>query len=98
MQKPNNKLYFINFTFNEVPDRVSKKLVHCLLRFTMDLFKNKAQFDTGFSKRLKLKDCAVLTILDLTVMSHHTGVSNCFNYMITVALYVFIDHLIWIFY
>ncbi len=37
----------------------------------MDLFKNKAQFDAGFSERLKLKDNAVLTILGPTVMTQH---------------------------
>ncbi len=45
----------------------------------MDWFINKAQFDAGFSERLKLKDDAVLIILDPTVMSQHTSVSNCFS-------------------
>ncbi len=54
----------MNFIFNEDPDRVSKNLVLCSLNFT-----NKAQFDTGFSKRLNLKDDAVPTILDRTVTS-----------------------------
>ncbi len=31
----------------------------------------KAQFDAGFSERFKLKDDAVPTILDPTVMSQH---------------------------
>ncbi len=47
---------------------------------------NKAQFDAGFLERLKLKDDAVSTILDLTVMSQHTSVSNYFYYIITIAL------------
>ncbi len=79
----------MNFIFNEVPDRVSKNLVICSLHFTMDLFTNKAQFDVGFSERLKLKDEAVLTILDQTVTS-----SNCFYYMITIAFSVITDRLI----
>lgn len=33
-------------------------------------------------ERLKLKDDAVLTILDLTSMLQHTSVSNCFYYVI----------------
>ncbi len=45
---------------------------------------NKAQFDVGFSERLKLKDDVVSTILD--PMWHHTSVSNCFYYVITIAL------------
>ncbi len=38
----------------------------------------------GFSERLKLKDDVVSTILD--PMWHHTSVSNCFYYVITIAL------------
>ncbi len=76
----------LNFIFN-VPDSISKNLVLCSL-CTMDLFTNKAQFDTGFSERLKLKDDAVLVILDPTVMSQHTSMSNCFYYMVTIALSV----------
>ncbi len=52
------------------------------------------QFDTGFSEGLKLKDDAVLTILDQTVMSQHTSVSYCFNYVVTIALSVIADRLI----
>ncbi len=52
---------------NEVPDRVSKNLVLCSLLFTADSFTNKAQFDAGYSERLKLTDDAVPTVLD-----HHT--------------------------
>ncbi len=48
--------------FNEDPDHVSKNLDLCSLHFTTDLFTNKAQFNAGFSERLKLKDNAVLTI------------------------------------
>ncbi len=58
----------------------------CSLHFIADSFTNKAQFNAGFSERLKLKDDAVLTILDLTVMSQHTSVSNCFYYVVTIAL------------
>ncbi len=60
---------FFWIIFNEEPDRVSKKSVICSLHFTADSFTNKAQFDMGFSKRLKLKDYVVSTILDL--MWHH---------------------------
>ncbi len=60
----------------------------------MDLFTNKAEFDAGFSERLKLKDDSVPNILDTTVMSQHTSVSNCFYYMTAVALSIFTDCLI----
>ncbi len=50
---------WMNFIFNEDPDRVSKNWVLCLINLTADLFTNKAQFDAGFSERLKLKDDAV---------------------------------------
>ncbi len=76
----------MNFIFNEVPDHVSKNLVLCSIHFTAASFTNKAQIDTAFSERFKLKADAVPTILDPTVMSHHTSVSNCFYYMITIAL------------
>ncbi len=68
----------MNFIFNEDPDHVSKNSVLCSHNFTTDSFTNKAQFDTGFSERLKLDDDAVPTILDPTVMSQHTSVTNCF--------------------
>ncbi len=74
-------------------DHVSKNLVLCTLHFTADLFANIAQIDTGFSERLKLKD-GVLTKLDLTVKPHDTSVSNCFYYVITIALAVITDRLI----
>ncbi len=83
---PNIRKEWMNFSFNEVPDRVSKNLVLCSLHVTMDLFTNKAQFDVQFSQRLKLKDHAVLTLLDSTVMAHYTSVSNCFHYLVTIAL------------
>ncbi len=61
-------------------------------------FTNKAQFDAGFSERLKLKDNAVPTILDPTVMLHHTSVSNCFITWFTNALSVITDCLMyWVF-
>ncbi len=56
--------------FKEIPDHFSKNLVLCSLNFTADLFKIKAQFDAGFSERLKLKDDAVSDILDLIVALH----------------------------
>ncbi len=68
---------WIYFIFNKDPDCISKNLVRCSLHFTTDLFTNNAQIDVGFSERLKLKDDAVPAILDMTVMSQHTSVSNC---------------------
>ncbi len=65
----------MNFIFNEDPDRVSKNSVLCSLHFTVDSITNKAQFDTGFSERLKLKDDAVPTILNLSDVA--TSVNNC---------------------
>ncbi len=54
----------MNFIFNEDPDCISKNSVICSLHFTSDSFTNKAQFDAGFSERLKLKDDAVPSILE----------------------------------
>ncbi len=79
----------MNFIFNEVLDHFSKNSVLCLLHFITDSFINKAQFDTGFSERLKLKDDAVPTVLE--PMSHHRIVSTCFHYVITIALPVITD-------
>ncbi len=58
---------------------VSKNLVLCSLTFTTDSCTNKVQFDVGFSERLKLKDDAVPTMLNPTVMSHHLW-SLCGHY------------------
>ncbi len=65
---PNVRKEWMNFIFNEDPDCIGKNLVLCSLHFTADSFTNKALFDKGFSERLKLKNDAVLTILDLTVL------------------------------
>ncbi len=65
----------LTWFFYEDPDRIRKITVLCSLHFTTDSFTNKTQFNTGFSKRLK-KDVAVPTILDPTIMSQHTSVSN----------------------
>ncbi len=73
---------------------VSKNLFLRSHHFTTDSFTNKAQFDTVFSERLKLKDDAVPTILDLTEMSQHTSVSNCFYSVATISLSVITDRLI----
>ncbi len=51
------------------PPTVSKNLLLCSLHFTTDSFRNKAQFNVGFSERLRL-DHAVLNLLDM--MLHHT--------------------------
>ncbi len=52
----------------EDPDSASKNLVLCSINFTADSFINKAQFDEGCLKRLKLNDDTVPTIFYLTVM------------------------------
>ncbi len=59
---------FLWTIFNEDSDLVSKNVVICSLHCTVVSFTNKAQFNAGFSKRLKIKRrcCA---ILDPTVMS-----------------------------
>ncbi len=88
---PNIRKEWMNFIFKEVPDGICKNLVLCSLHFTADSFTNKTHFDTGFSERLKIKDDAVLNILDL--MSHHTSVSNCFYNVVTIALSVITDNL-----
>ncbi len=85
---PNVRKEWMYFILNEVPDGVSKNLVLYSLNFTMDLFTKNTQFYTVFAERLKLIDDAVPTILDLTVISHHTCVSNCFYYVVPIALSV----------
>ncbi len=65
----------MNFILDVVPDHVNKTLFICSLNFTADSFLNKSQFDAGFSERLKIKNDAVPSILDPTVMSQHTSVS-----------------------
>jgi len=72
---PNIKKAWMNFIINEVPVCIRKTLI-CSLHFTADSFLNKTLFD--FLERLKLKDDAVTTILNPTVMSQHTSVSDKF--------------------
>ncbi len=62
---------FLMIQIFKAPDHVIKNLVLFLLHYTADSFANKAQIDAGLSERLKLKDDAVPTILDLTVISQH---------------------------
>ncbi|XDV22863.1 hypothetical protein PO909_027649 [Leuciscus waleckii] len=76
---------WINFIFNEVPDLCKNLVLFFSLNFTADSFTNKAQFNAGFSVRLKLKDDAAPSLLDPTVISHHT-VSNCFYYVVTIII------------
>ncbi len=83
----------MNFTFNKMPDHVSKDLVLCSLNFIVDSFINKAQFDAGFSESLKLKDNIVPTILDSTVLSQHTRVTVFITWS-PIALPVITDCLI----
>ncbi len=54
----------------------------------MDSFTNKAKFDTGFSERLKLKDNAVLAIMDPTALLQHASVSNSIYCVVNIALSV----------
>uniref|UniRef100_A0A672P6B4 THAP-type domain-containing protein n=1 Tax=Sinocyclocheilus grahami TaxID=75366 RepID=A0A672P6B4_SINGR len=41
---PSVRKEWMNFIFNEDPDRISKNLVLCSLHFSTDLFTNTAQF------------------------------------------------------
>ncbi len=54
---------------------------------------NKKLLITKKKERLKLKDDAVLAILNPTVMPHQTSVSNCY-YVVTTSLSVITDCLI----
>ncbi len=90
---PNFIKEWMKFIFNEFPDLVSKNSALCSFNLTTDSFTNKAQFNSGFSERLKLKDDAVPTVLDLTVMCN-ISVSNCFYFLVTIALSVITDCLI----
>ncbi len=68
---PSIRKEWISFFFYEVPDHVSKNLVLCSLNFTTDLFTNKAQFNTGLSERLKLRQwCAIYIGSDSNVAPH----------------------------
>ncbi len=75
---PNVRKEWMKFIFNEVSD-VSKNLISPQIRL------QTRHTLTGFSERLKLKDDAVPTIMDPTVMSKSVG--YCFYYMVTIAMY-----------
>lgn len=63
---PNISKERMNFIFNDVLDHVSKNFVLCSLHFIVDLFRNMAQSNAGFSEIVKVKDDVVLSILDST--------------------------------
>ncbi len=63
----------MNFIINEVIE-----LCTLFTSFYCGFVYKQGPIDAGFSERLKLKDAVV--------MSHHTSVSNCFHYVITIAL------------
>lgn len=64
-----------------MPDYVSKNFVHLILPPIRLQTRHSSTQD--FQEDLILKDKSVQTILDL--MSHHTSVSNCFPYLITIV-------------
>ncbi len=74
----------------------SENLFLCLLHFTANWLINKAQLDKKKYIKIKIwnwKMMLCLTISDPTVMSQQTSVSNCFYYMLTIALSV--QQIIW---
>ncbi len=89
---PSVRKVWINFVFNEDPDHVSKNLVLCSLHFTTESFKNKAQFDTGFSKIKTKRFCADYIGTDSNVAPHKCEY-NCFYYVVTIALSLLTEHL-----
>ncbi len=91
---PNIRKEWINFIFNEDPDRISKNSVLCSLHFTADSFTNETFRHRIFREIEKERDNAVSTLLDPTVILQHTSVSNCFYYVITIVLSVITERLI----
>ncbi len=79
--KPNDlfKTHFLNLFF--------KGVINFSLYFTADSFTNKAQFDAGFKKRLKLKD-------DIGSDGYVAPRKcNCFYYLVTIVLLSLTDRL-----
>ena len=78
-----NRTAWINFVFNDVSADEGKTLSVCSLHFTKDCFVNK----TGFADRLRVKNGAVPSILDLTGIVQHTDSgSNMYGPIISVAI------------
>lgn len=50
LSDPSVRKEWMNFIFNDVPDRVRKNLALCTLNFTVDSFTNEEQFDAEFLK------------------------------------------------
>ncbi|XP_056608949.1 uncharacterized protein LOC130426283 isoform X2 [Triplophysa dalaica] len=63
---------WLKFIFKDVPAHVAKTFSVCSLHFTADSFVNKAQVDAGFAERLRLKSCALPSILDPTGMAQQS--------------------------
>ncbi|XP_042340550.1 uncharacterized protein LOC121941750 isoform X2 [Plectropomus leopardus] len=55
---------WLKFIFNTIPQQYNPNLLLCSIHFTEDCFTNLEQFNSGYSKRLRLKDGAVPTKLD----------------------------------
>ncbi len=74
---PNVRKEWMNFMFNEVPDRVSKNSVLCSFHFAADLFTftNKTIWCRIFRRIETKRQCCTDSI-----GSDSTGVSNCFYY------------------
>lgn len=76
---------------HEIKMHFSKHFTGHLRTLFANLFADKAQFDAGFRKYSKYGD-VVATILDLSVMLHHTSVTVLNTFAITLTVNT--DHLI----
>ncbi len=65
----------------------------CFVHFTVGLFTNKAQFDRIFRTIETNRRCCADYIGSDSHVSN-TSVSNCFYYVVTIALSVITDNLI----
>lgn len=69
------------------PDpNIRKEWMNFILNVPVHVSKNLAQFDTGFSERLKRKDDAVGG--DYIGSDSNVATQNCFYYVVTFALSV----------
>lgn len=58
------KNQWLKFIYGTRPDQYNLNIFLCFRHFTKDSFVNWAQFNSGFSKRLLLKDGSVPTLFD----------------------------------
>ncbi len=89
---PNNREW-MNFIFKKF--QITSRTLSFIHLILLQIFYKQGTIRSRiFFRKIEIKDDAVPATLDPTVMTQHTSVSNCFHYVVTIALSVITDRLI----